>query len=53
MQTGVFTHELTETTLDHSPRDFVSYRKDLRKPSYSAENVTEAIDLIFSLEGFY
>lgn len=53
VKTGVFTHELTETTLDHSPRDFVSYRKDLRKPSYTAEDVTEAIDLIFRLEGFY
>lgn len=52
LQTGVFSHELSDSELDHAPRDFLNFGKKYRKPSHTVEDVTEAIDMIFKLENF-
>jgi hypothetical protein len=39
--------------LDHSPRDFQSVEEELLAPKYTVENVLNAVDLVFHIEGFH
>jgi hypothetical protein len=39
--------------LDHSPRDFLPVEEKLRAPKYTVENVLNAVDLVFRIEGFH
>ncbi|KAG8283533.1 hypothetical protein J6590_014052 [Homalodisca vitripennis] len=50
--TGVYSHELSNSELDHSPRDFLNFGHHYRQPSYTVQDVSEAIDMIFQLEAY-
>jgi len=54
-QTGVHSDSdsVQNRRLDHSPRDFLRGEEKLRAPKYTVENVLNAIDLVFSIEGFH
>lgn len=51
LQTGV---HRASSVLDqnHTPRDFVALKGDLKKPSFIAPNVLDAIELAFKRENF-
>lgn len=53
VKTGVFTNEISDSSLDHSPRDFLGINPSFRRPAYTVENAAEAISKIFELEGFH
>jgi len=53
VKTGVFSNELSDSELDHAPRDFLYYGNKYRQPSYTTQDVNEAIDTIFQLESFH
>ncbi|XP_046682226.1 haloacid dehalogenase-like hydrolase domain-containing 5 [Homalodisca vitripennis] len=52
VKTGVYSHELSNSELDHSPRDFLNFGHHYRQPSYTVQDVSEAIDMIFQLEAY-
>jgi hypothetical protein len=52
-QTGVYSEGVQNGMLDHSPRDFLPVEEKLRAPKYTVENVLNAVDLIFRIEGFH
>jgi len=52
-QTGVHSDGVQNRRLDHSPRDFLRDEEKLRAPKYIVENVLNAVDLVFSIEGFH
>ncbi|GAB6029169.1 hypothetical protein CHUAL_004945 [Chamberlinius hualienensis] len=52
VHTGVYDKSFQGTT-DHTPRDFLPVEEKLKEPSYVAENVDQAINLIFERERFY
>lgn len=53
VETGVFSRVAgTHVSLDHSPRDFLPVEKSYQEPSFSTENVLDAVNLIFNREGY-
>ena len=52
-QTGVHSDGVHNRRLDHLPRDFLPVEEKLRAPKYTVENVLNAVDLVFRIEGFH
>uniref|UniRef100_A0A1B6M829 Haloacid dehalogenase-like hydrolase domain-containing 5 n=1 Tax=Graphocephala atropunctata TaxID=36148 RepID=A0A1B6M829_9HEMI len=52
VKTGVYSHELSDSEQDHSPRDFLNFGHQYRQPSYTVHDISEALDKIFKLEEF-
>eukprot|EP00096_Caligus_rogercresseyi_P014463 TRINITY_DN697_c0_g3_i1.p1 TRINITY_DN697_c0_g3~~TRINITY_DN697_c0_g3_i1.p1 ORF type:complete len:393 (-),score=84.45 TRINITY_DN697_c0_g3_i1:524-1702(-) len=53
VQTGIYSPEREGiVTLEHSPRDFLPVEDSFKKPTLLAQNVLEAISLIFKREDF-
>lgn len=53
VNTGVYNKEFSLDSSDHCPRDFLPVEEKLKEPTYVADNVKDAVSLIFDREGFH
>jgi len=53
VETGVYSRGSKEmVSLDHSPRDFLPVQESYQEPTYTVNNVLDAVNLIFEKQKF-